>query len=93
MRSTTPSRRIRRINATVDKSLGNPPTIGQFPADGSAPISSRPDPIAAFVPTAQAGLRRVREPLPLLDPTGRPIGFIDREVKDSKRTSEAKDKT
>jgi hypothetical protein len=43
--------------------------------------------------THDAGLRRLRDPLPLPDPPGRPVGFIGLEVKGSKKAPEAKDKT
>jgi tripartite-type tricarboxylate transporter receptor subunit TctC len=44
----TPAAIVRQINAAVDRALGNPATLGQLLADGSAPMKGTPEQVAAF---------------------------------------------
>jgi len=50
----TPAAVVRQINAVVDKALGQPGTLGQLLADGSAPMKGSPEQVAAFVKAEHA---------------------------------------
>jgi tripartite-type tricarboxylate transporter receptor subunit TctC len=50
----TPAAIVRQINAAVDKALGNPATIGQLLADGSAPMKGTPEQVVAYIKAEHA---------------------------------------
>jgi tripartite-type tricarboxylate transporter receptor subunit TctC len=45
----TPAAVVRQIHAAVDRALGQPATLGQLLAEGSAPMKGTPEEVAAFI--------------------------------------------